>query len=186
MTVKEFLDRFEQEDSPKFMGEVYVLCRDYCVGWLLKQSNCNDEDVAKDIFSDALLALFDNAEKKKLNTSNTQIKTYLTAICRNMLSNLNNQVGKPLEIEFEKLIETFAEENPNLTIEKETLLKHVALTMSRLKGHCATLFKLYVLEGYSHKEIADLEGYSSEDTVKALYYKCKKSFRDLFGDFFNA
>ena len=56
--------------------------------------------------------------------------------------------------------------------------------MARLKEPCATFFRLHYYEDFSYREIAEMLGYASEDVVKTMFYRCKKTFRDLFGDLF--
>ena len=184
MTLKEFLDRLEQENSNKILGDVYVESRNNCVLWLLKKGKTKDKDVAKDIFTNAVLILLKNAKNGKIEASDTKVETYLMTTCRYIQSNLNKRKGKPVEWDLDDLLAGITEENPDLAIDKEALLVRVEETMARLKEPCATLFRLHYYEGYSYREIAEMLGYASEDVVKTMFYRCKKTFRDLFGDLF--
>lgn len=181
MTLKEFLDRFEQEGTNKLSGQVYTQYREICVHWLLKQGNISDMNTAKDIFADAILILINNAERGRIEPTNTQVLTYLTTICRNTLSNLHKRKDKASEWELDTLIENIAEENTDSAIEKEALLVRIEKTMASLQEPCATLFKLYFYQGYSHREIATKQNYASESVSKSMLYKCKNSFGKLFG-----
>ena len=181
MTLKEFLERYNQEGSHKISGEVYAQCRNGCVQWLLKQSNIKQVNDAKDIFADAILILLNNAERGRIEPSATQVQTYLITICRNIQSNLNKRKDKASEWELDTLIEQIAEENTEGALEKEALLTRLENTLTKLQDPCATLFKLYYYEGYSHKEIAKTQGYASESVSKTMLYKCKGSFGQLFG-----
>jgi RNA polymerase sigma factor (sigma-70 family) len=181
MTIREFLDRYNEEGSHKISGELYTQCRDGCVKWLLKQSNIKDVNAAKDIFTDALLILLDNAERKKIEPSNTQVQTYLTTICRNTQSNAHKRKDRASEWEFDTLIEQIADENTEGSFEKEALLVRIETTLARLNEPCASLFRLYYYEGFSHKEMAKMQGYASESVSKSMLYKCKVGFGKLFG-----
>jgi RNA polymerase sigma factor (sigma-70 family) len=182
MTLKEFLDRFNQEGSHKISGEVYTQCRYACVGWLLKQGYVNDVNDAKDIFADAILILINNAERGRIEATSTQVLTYLTTICRNTQSNLSKRKDKASEWELDKIIEDIAEENTEGAIEKEALLVRIENTLASLQDPCASLFKLYYYEGFSHREIAVSQGYASESVSKSMMYKCKAAFGKLFGN----
>jgi RNA polymerase sigma factor (sigma-70 family) len=184
MTLKEFLDRFNQEGSNKISGEIYTQCRNACVSWLLKQGHVKDVNDAKDIFADAILVLISNAERGRIEASSTQVLTYLITICRNTQSNLSKRKDKPSEWELDKIIEDIAEENTEGGLEKEALLVRLENTLASLQDPCSSLFKLYYYEGFSHKEIAQSQGYASESVSKSMLYKCKAAFAKLFGNLF--
>lgn len=181
MTLKEFLDRFHQEGINKVSGEVYALCRQNCVGWLMKQGSFDNVNDAKDIFTEAILILINNAEKGRIEASSTQVQTYLTTICRNTQSNLHKRKDKASEWDLDALIGNMADENPEAALEKESLLVRIEKTLAALHEPCATLFRLYFYEGFSHKEMAHSQGYASESVSKSMLYKCKASFSKLFG-----
>jgi RNA polymerase sigma factor (sigma-70 family) len=181
MTIKAFLDHYNAEGSHKISGELYTQCRDGCVKWLLKQSSIQDVNAAKDIFTDALLILLDNAEKGKIDPSSTQVQTYLMTICRNTQSNAHKRKDRASEWEFDTLIEQIAEENTEGGLEKEALLVRIETTLAQVNEPCASLFRLYYYEGYAHKEIAKIQGYASESVSKSMLYKCKVGFGKLFG-----
>ena len=62
MTLTTFLERLEQEGS-KVLEDVQKECRHACVHWLVKHDKQRDIEAAKDIFSEALLILWDNADR---------------------------------------------------------------------------------------------------------------------------
>ena len=117
MTIKVFLDRYEREGSHTISGELYTQCRDNCVKWLLKQGNIKDVGTAKDIFTDALLILLDNAERGKIAPSDTQVLTYLTTICRNTQSNAHKRKDRASESDFDALIAQIADDNTEGSLE---------------------------------------------------------------------
>ncbi len=182
MTIKVFLDRYEREGSHTISGELYTQCRDNCVKWLLKQGNIKDVGTAKDIFTDALLILLDNAERGKIAPSDTQVLTYLTTICRNTQSNAHKRKDRASESDFDALIAQIADDNTEGSLEKEALLLRIETTLKRMNEPCATLFRLYYYEGFSHKEMANRQGYASESVSKSMLYKCKAGFGKLFGE----
>ncbi len=181
MTLQEFLSRHNQEGSNKISAEVYTQHRNTCVTWLLKQGILKDVNEAKDVFTDAILILIQNAERGRIEASNTQVLTYLTTICRNISSNLHKRKDKASEGVLDDLIAEMADENTEGAIEKEALLVRIEKTLAALLEPCATLFRLYYYEGFSHKEMAKMQGYASESVSKSMLYKCKGSFGKLFG-----
>ncbi len=184
MTLQQFLEYLDLEGSTQVSEKVYRQCRDACVGWLLKERNIKEENLAKGIFVDAVLILMENAERGRIKPSSTKVQTYLTTVCRNIQSNLKKRKDKPSERELDYLIEAQIAEHPSVALEKEALLVRVENAITALKDPCATLFKLYYYKGHSHKEIAKQQGYASESVSKSMLYKCKKSFGEVFGNLF--
>ncbi len=183
MTLTTFLERLEQEGS-RVLEDVHKECRGVCVRWLVKHDKYRDIEAAKDIFSEALLILWNNAERGTIKPSVTQVQTYLITICRNTQINMGKRKGKPSEWDFDDLLSQFEAENSDVSLEKETLLMRVEGTLARMKEGCQTLFNLRYNEGKSNGDIAEILGYASAHVVKTLIYNCKAKFKDLFGDLF--
>ena len=183
MTLRVFLDRLEQEGS-MVLEDVHKKYRSSCILWLLKKDQNKDIETAKDIFSEAVLALWDNAEKGRIEPSNVSLKTYLNRICLNMLINYNTHKSRPSEIEFDELLKKVSTENPDIPLEKESLLVRVQNTIRLLDGSCAILFKLFYDDGLSLKEIAKSLEYASAAVVKTRLSQCRKGFAKLFGNLF--
>ena len=184
MTLKEFLDRFAAEDSRTVIGEVYSQQRAYCTRWLLKQGQMKNVNDAKDIFADGVIILMNNAENGRIEPSNVQIQTYLTSICRNIQLNLHKRKDKASEYDLDELIGRVAEDNREFDLEKEDLLVRIEKTLALMPDPCASIFKSYYYEGYTHREIAKKQGYASESVSKSMMYKCKGGFAKLFAQLY--
>lgn len=183
MTLTTFLERLEQEGSG-VLEDIQGDCRVACVRWLVKHDKHRDVEAAKDIFSEALLILWDNAERGRIKPSATQVQTYLITICRNTQITLGKRKGKPSEWEFDDLLSQFEADNPTISLEKEALLTRVEDTLARMKEGCQTLFNLRYGEGKSNGKIAEMLNYASAHVVKTLMYNCKAKFKELFGNLF--
>lgn len=183
MTLTTFLERLEQEGS-KVLEDAQKDCRVACVHWLVKHDKHRDIEAAKDIFSEALLILWDNAERGRIRPSSVQLQTYLIAICRNTQINMGKRKGKPSEGDFDDLLSQLAAENPNIVLDKEALLMRVQDTLARMTEGCQTLFNLRYWKGEHNGEIATMLGYASGHVVKTLMFNCRAKFKALFGDLF--
>ena len=183
MTLTTFLQRFEQEGS-RVLEDVQKDCRTPCVRWLVKHDKHRNLDNAKEIFSEVLLILWDNAENGKITPSSTQVQTYLMKICRNTQINMGKRRGKPSEWDFDDLIGQFEAENSDVSLEKEALLVRVKETLLRMTEGCQTFFNLRYNIGKSNGEIAELLDYASAHVVKTLMFNCRARFKALFGPLF--
>lgn len=186
MTLQVFLDRLEQEDSNKVLGDVYTECRASCVHWLLGRDNKHDVESAKDIFTEAVLILFDNAERGRIKPSSVQVKTYLTTICRNLQSTWFTREGFVLDEPFDGIIEQIAEDNPDAALERERVLTALETAVAQLEEPCASLIRLFYYEKLSLKQIAEKLGYASADVTRQLVYRCRGSLAKVLNQFFKA
>jgi RNA polymerase sigma factor (sigma-70 family) len=183
MTLTTFLQRFEQEGI-KVLEDVQKDCRAPCVRWLVKRDKHRDVEAAKDIFSEALLILWNKAELGRITPSATQVQTYLIAICRNTQINMGKRNGKPSEWDFDDLLKQVEADNPDISLDKEALLTRVEDTLARMTENCQTLFNLRYNAGKSNGDIAEMLGYASAHVVKTLMFNCRAKFKELFGKLF--
>ncbi len=85
--------------------------RNPCIGWLLNRNKTYGVETAEDIFTDAVLILWQNAQQGRIKPSDTQVQTYLMTTCRYIQ---NNQIRKtPMEADFDKLLTELADQNPD-------------------------------------------------------------------------
>jgi len=153
----------------QYSGQMMALCLRYG----------RDYEEARDMFQDGFIKVF-----QKLNMYNG--KGPLGAwIRRTMANNALDQIRKnkrekvheeSFEIEFkyehESEFELFNDDEQELTNEKLT-----GLIQTMPQGY-RTVFNMYVVEDYSHKEIAEQLGIT-ESTSKTQYRKAKAYMRNL-------
>ena len=126
---------------------------------------------AEDIVQESFIKVF-----TKLETFNqeSQLKTWITRI---VINTALNAIRKPLWLEdIEKVPEEHAEsEDISLA---EFHWQELISFIQALPTGCQTVFNLYAIEGYSHKEIAKLLGVS-EGTSKSQYARAKSILREI-------
>jgi RNA polymerase sigma factor (sigma-70 family) len=176
MTIKLFLEELEHKGNA-VLATVYAQSRDACIRWILSRDKTKNVETAKDIFSDAVLVLMENAKNGKIQPSDTQVQTYLITTCGYIQ---NNQIGKtPIETDFEKLINMLMEQNPEEALDKEASLTQLEWAISQLKGNCSIIIKQFYLEDKSLEVVAQMCGITY-DSAKALRLRCFNKLKNLF------
>ena len=176
MTLKLFLEELEHKGNT-VLATVYAESRDACIRWLLSRGQTQDVETAKDIFSDAVMVLWQNAKQGRIQPSDAQVQTYLITTCGYIL---NNQLLKtPVEVDFDKLMNELAEDNPEEALDKETYLARLEWAISQLKGNCSIIIKQYYLEDKSLEVVAQMCGITY-DSAKALRLRCFNKLKNLF------
>lgn len=177
MTIEAFLENHHALGS-KALEEVYVNCRPYCINWLLDKYSKYDLDRAKDIFMEAVLILWDNAARGKIQPSKTQVSTYLTAVCRN-LTNDNHKIDflDPLDSLLDAVLIEFHGLNPDDPLDKETILVSLEQCIKDLGSNCKKIIVGFYIEGKSLPQITAELG-MDYNVVKAMNYNCKKTLKN--------
>lgn len=152
---KELYDRF----APKMMGVVY------------RYANNNDE--AQDILQDAFVKVFERLGSYKKEGSlegwirRIVVNTALDHIRKNKKSQFNVDLSQAEYLGSEK----------DFIIENLSANEILQLLRTIPVGY-RTVFNLYAIEGYSHKEIAEQLDIS-ENTSKSQYSRAKSFMRKL-------
>jgi len=130
---------------------------------------------AEDILQDAFIKVFDNISKFEFKGSfegwirriviNTALKNYSKKSFKQEQIGLENQPELPLEPEIYS------------HLEEEKLLRLI----NQLPDGYRVVFNLYAVEGYSHKEIADLLGIQ-ESTSRSQLVKARKMLQGMIVD----
>lgn len=127
---------------------------------------------AEDILQDAFIKVFDNISKFEFKGSfegwirriviNTALKNYSKKSFKQEQIGLENQPELPLEPEIYS------------NLQEEELLRLI----NQLPDGYRVVFNLYAVEGYSHKEIADLLGIQ-ESTSRSQLVKARKMLQGM-------
>jgi len=130
---------------------------------------------AEDILQDALVKVFDNIHKFEFKGSfegwirriviNTALKNYSKKSFKQEQIGLENQPELPMEPDIYK------------HLDEEALLALIA----KLPEGYRLVFNLYAIEGYSHREIADMVGIQ-ESTSRSQLVKARKMLQSMIID----
>ncbi len=162
--------RVSQEKLFKlFYGKLMVVCQRYT----------NDRDSAQDILQEGFIKIFD-----KISTfeNNGSFEGWLRRIVTNTALDYLRKTKKYNWVEENEINtkEEFIE--PGEALERESTIQlkaEVALeAIQQLSPAYQTVFNLYVMEEYSHKEIAEMLGIS-EGTSKSNLSKAKMNLQKI-------
>lgn len=142
------------------------------------QNNGQEED-AKDVFQEALIALYDRLTYGELSLR-CQLKTYIYSICRNLwLKRLNMKDRLSFNIEdFEESLPLVDEIAWKEERDQQFVLMEKA--MSHLGEPCQGILRDFYINNLSMQDISDKFGYTNTDNAKTQKYKCLQRLKKLF------
>ena len=155
MGLKKLIQKCKRRDI-KAQSEIYHLFAGKMFGLCLKYSRNKQE--AEDNLQDAFITIFDKIEQFKFKGSfegwmkriviNTTLQTYRK---KNVLNLVEKDLPDEVDVEVD---------------EEDISLDYLLKIIQELPERYRMVFNLYVLDGYSHKEISDLLGIA-EGTSKS-------------------
>lgn len=161
--------------SEKILFQIYESYRDEFLSWATRYHQVTTEE-AKDVFQEAIVALYKNVKTGKANTLESTIKTYLFGIGKNIILNAIKRKG----IE-EKAYESF---NPlhdngiNEHYDHEHLINLVKRLYRAMGSPCKDILQMYYEKGYDLESVASHVGYKNANVAKKKKYECLKSLED--------
>ncbi len=167
LSEKELIDGCAKGDraSQKALYDSY--CRKLMV-YCLRYAKSTPE--AEDILQEGFVKVFKNIGQFR---SESRLDTWMTRIMINTA--LNHQRQKLYMLPMLDVTEVHLPENEEISLAGFHLSELVALIQSLPDG-CRIVFNLFAIEGYSHKEIAEMLGVS-EGTSKSQYNRAKSLLR---------
>lgn len=159
--------RAEEELYTRYAARVYTLCRRYSSG----------ADEAKDLMQDALLKALDRISTYTY-TGRGSLYGWISRIAINLaLNQIKRRRWRTVSLDMgvqDNLPEPSAQEVE--AIPQEKLLEWI----SELPEMRKAVFNLYCLDGYSHKEIAQMLGISEKGSAGMLA-KARKQLKEKIG-----
>jgi len=129
-----------------------------------------DKDSVEEIINDSFLKVFTNLHKYD---SNQPFKAWLrTIVVNTAIDSYRKNIKVPFHEDFEKISIIDLEEDAVSKISADEILAQV----KKLPPSYRMVFTLYVIEGYSHREIADLLGIK-EGTSKSNLQDARKKLQ---------
>lgn len=138
--------------------------------------NNGDEEEAKDVFQDAVIALFNTVKLGKYDP-NKEIEGFLYFVARNLWINRIKKKNKQ-----QGIIDTEsmgASESPLVAIISEEKQAAINDLMEKIGAQCKQLLKYTMHDGLSMKEVAIKMGFSGETVAKTTHYRCKQKLSVL-------
>lgn len=131
-----------------------------------------DADTPKleDVYQDSMIALYEAARDRKLDSLSCSLKTYLFAICRNqMLRQFKLQKRQD-----EKVDEVAVYQREWLEPDEDNMEKveQVKVAILRTDEPCKSILTLFYYEGMNIDQIAEALGYPNKNVVKVQKSRC--------------
>ena len=170
-TLHRYLIQKSQEGDRKAQHELYNL---YVAAMynICRRMMGNDED-AKDVLQEAFIQAFSKLDTlQKVDSFPGWLKRIVINKCLNALNQTKefqmlNDAEPPSPAEAQDTFEV-----------SEHRVSRIKKAIDHISEGCRTVLNLYVFEGYSHQEIAQILSIS-ESASKSQYSKAKSKIRDL-------
>jgi RNA polymerase sigma-70 factor (ECF subfamily) len=133
----------------------------------------NDKERAKDVLQDAFIKVFKNLKKFKNDGS---LEGWIRRIVVNTaLDQIRKNKKRQSDVELDN---SFLELTTNNFTEERLQAESLMKIVQDLPDGYRTIFNLFAIEGYSHKEIAKKLNIS-ENTSKSQYSRAKSVLREI-------
>jgi RNA polymerase sigma-70 factor (ECF subfamily) len=158
--------------SEKILFQLYESYRNEFVNWAVKNHQISVEE-AKDVFQEAMVALYKNVKAGRIDSLDSSIKTYLFGIGKNFL--LNQVRRKAFETHaFGHFAENQGTENID-GYDREHVVNLVSRIYRALGSPCKEVLELYYEKGFDMESVARRLGYKNADVAKKKKYECLKA-----------
>lgn len=164
-----------KEQRDRALGAIYKDNKEKVCSFVL--SNSGNEDEAKDVFQEAVIAFYENVRDGKFK-GESAISTYLYSITRfKWLNQIKKDTTRKVHQESVEQ-DPFTESPLAILIEGERKAG-VLIVLEQLGMSCKKLLIENIYHGASMKEIAKNGSYSSEQIVRNKKYKCLQKLKEL-------
>lgn len=171
-----------KEGDEKSLVEVYQRYRPSFIQWA-QQTYKVDEPTAADVFQDAIICLYRNIVKGKLENLTSSLKTYLFAIGKNVL---RKKLQTPVALDHDDLrvVENLQAEPVDHFAENDRQ-RLVARLMDTIGEPCRSILRYYYFKGFSMDAIAQAMNYKNENVVKTQKLRCLTTLKNLVRERYN-
>lgn len=135
------------------------------------RQNGGDEFDARDVFQDALLVLYRNAQRNNFELTCAP-STYLYSVSRFLWKDVLKKRNKQIELTRSNQPHVAIEDEMEKFQEQQIQTKKLASVLSQLGDKCKLLLQAYYYQKMSMKDIAVQFNYSSVNSAKTQKYKC--------------
>ncbi len=134
-------------------------------------SNGGEDADAQDVFQDALLVLYRNAQKPDFELT-CAASTYLYSVARFLWKDLLKKRNKEVRMDYEIRQNETIESDIEVYQEQQSKAAQLAHVLQQLGEKCKLLLQAYYYKKMSMKDIAYAFEYSSVNSAKTQKYKC--------------
>lgn len=141
-----------------------------------------EENTLEDIFQDALIVLYENAQAGKLDQLKSTLKTYLFGTGKFMLFKHFRDSKKEVSTGEDYVFDNYEQGVIEDVYEDEGPSDYQKLLVSNFKklgDKCREILELFYLQGLKLEEIVSVQGYENKNVVKSQKSRCLKSLKEL-------
>lgn len=162
----------------QLLRQIYREYRPAFFKWASQRSNLGEDDLA-DLFQDAVIILYKNAQAGKLEVLKSSLKTYLFGIGKRLLyERYRAQAKAPLGEDAlpQKEVEAWSIE---LQYEQDHQSRLLQQLIGQLSAKCQQLLLLHFYHNYSGEALQQVFGYAKPSAVRISRHRCLKKLRSL-------
>lgn len=137
---------------------------------LIRNNGGNDAD-AQDVFQEALLVLYRNAQTPDFELTCAP-STYLYSVARYLWKDIQKKNRREVSLEQDVRQENNIEEDLDYHQQQEQTAAQLSSVFQQIGEKCKAILKAYYYQKQSMKEIAATLNYGSINSAKTQKYKC--------------
>jgi RNA polymerase sigma factor (sigma-70 family) len=164
-----------REGDENMLLLLYKKNLDKVKSYILRNSG-NNEDV-EDVFQECLIIAWQNIQNPSF-TLQSQLDTYIFAICKNLWFKELRKKGRYVNDNFESTTPTETAE-VFYSGEQDDMAAALSKYMDQIGDVCKELLSLFYFEKWDMEKIAAKLNLANADTAKAKKYQCKKKLEEL-------
>lgn len=164
--------------NPESVEAIYRECFSVIQAYIIKNNGFADD--ARDIFQEAMIVLFENAQSASFELT-CSIKTYLYSVCRRLWLKKVQKEKRLNATSLDVLSETISvEEELEVHQKRDENLSLLETSLGKIGEPCKSLLRAFYIEKKSMPEIASDFGYTNADNAKTQKYKCLVRLKKIF------
>ena len=164
--------------SYQVLGDVYEKYRDECLNWLIRKFNC-DLEVARDIYQNSIIILYENIIQKKLISLESSIKTYLFSIAKNKMMEQQRKDSRKMGINRD-IIDESPDDPLEMDINWQNKIDVLRNSLEQLGDPCFSLLRMFYYQKMKIAEIRVAMEYKTDESAKNQKYKCLQRLRKKY------
>lgn len=156
----------------RILMEIYLANKTPFFLFAARYQLANDDVL--DTYQDAIIALYENAKKGKIDDLKSSLQTYLFAIGKFM-------IFKKLKAQKELIAidDNISDNFEWIEIEENNQVNLLTTAIKKLGEQCQNVLRLFYYEEKKLDEIQSILNYSNKDVLKAQKSRCLKQLKDL-------
>lgn len=181
MTDEHLIAQLKQRDKDA-LKNVYLSYKTEFIKFASRYNAANE--LLEDVYQDALIVLYENAQMGKLDVLKSTLKTYLFGIGKFMLFKHFRDGKREVPTEETYIFDHYEQAVIDDVYEDEGLDQYQIKLMENFKKlgeKCREILELFYVQGMKLDEITQKQGYDNKDVAKSQKSRCLKSLKQLIG-----